>query len=233
MKILTLESSAVAASACIMEDGKLLAQSYQNSGLTHSTTLLPMVDHILQTSRLQITDMDGLAISTGPGSFTGVRIGIATVKGIAMGADLPCAAVSSLAAMAWGVTLTDRIVCCVMDARAGQVYNALFEIQDQIPMRLTPDRVITKKELQAELISLGKAYILVGDGAEMCYNEFVLSDCILAPAHLRYPTAAGVAQEAQQLFQQRQTISAQELAPCYLRQPQAVRERLAREQKQE
>ena len=232
MKILTLESSALAASACITEDGKLLAQSYQNSGLTHSTTLLPMVDHILQTSRLKITDMDGLAITAGPGSFTGVRIGIATAKGIAMGADLPCAAVSSLAAMAWGVTLTDRVVCAVMDARAGQVYNALFEMRDGVPHRLTPDRVITKKELQAELISLEKAYILVGDGAEMCYNEFILSDCILAPAHLRYPSAAGAAMEAQQLFEHGETVPAAQLAPLYLRQPQAVRERLAREQKQ-
>ena len=123
-------------------------------------------------------------------------------------------------------------MCAVMDARAGQVYNALFEIQDGVPHRLTPDRVITKKELQAELISLEKAYILVGDGAEMCYNEFILSDCILAPAHLRYPSAANAAMEAQQLFEHGETVPAAQLAPLYLRQPQAVRERLAREQKQ-
>ncbi|MFQ7690140.1 MAG: tRNA (adenosine(37)-N6)-threonylcarbamoyltransferase complex dimerization subunit type 1 TsaB [Butyricicoccus sp.] len=124
MKILALESSAVSASVALTEDEKLVAQSFQNCGLTHSRTLLPMVENLLANCGVSLADVDAIAVAHGPGSFTGVRIGVATVKGLALGADKPCLGVSTLEAMAWGARALGGDLCCVMDARAGQVYNA-------------------------------------------------------------------------------------------------------------
>ena len=138
MKILTLESSSLSASVCVTEDTRLLAQSFQNCGLTHSATLLPMIDHVMTTSQLTLDDIDAVAAVTGPGSFTGIRIGVATAKGIADARDLPCIAVSSLAGAAWNVALTDRVICPVMDARRSQLYNALFACTGGALERLTP-----------------------------------------------------------------------------------------------
>ena len=232
MKLLTLESASLSASVCVTEDTRLLAQSFQNCGLTHSATLLPMVDHVMTASRLTLDEIDAVAVVTGPGSFTGVRIGVSTVKGIADGRGLPCIGVSSLAAAAWNVALRDGIICPVMDARRGQLYNALFSAERGVLTRLTPDRLILRDDLKKELISLGKSAVLVGDGAQMCYNEFSGSevpDVIPAPPGLVFPAAHGAAMEAHRLAQEGQLLTAAQLMPCYLRQPQAVRERLARQ----
>lgn len=235
MKILTLESSSLSASVCVTEDTRLLAQSFQNCGLTHSATLLPMIDHVMTASQLTLDDIDAVAVVTGPGSFTGIRIGVSTAKGIADGKNLPCIGISSLAGAAWNVTLTDRLICPVMDARRSQLYNALFTYSDGCLHRLTPDRLITKENLKKELISMEKSVLLVGDGAQMCYNEFIHSgelDIIPAPPGLIFPCAHGAAMEAHRLAQAGQLVSSAQLMPCYLRQPQAVRERLAREESQ-
>ena len=121
MKILAFESSAVSASVALTEDDRLVAQSFQNCGLTHSRTLLPMAEALLANCGVTINDVDALAVAHGPGSFTGVRIGVATVKGLALGADKPCVGVSTLEAMAWGARALGGSLCCVMDARTGQV----------------------------------------------------------------------------------------------------------------
>ena len=147
MNILTLESSSLSASVCITEDTKLLAQSFQNCGLTHSATLLPMIDHIMTSAQMTLADIDVIACVTGPGSFTGVRIGVSTAKGIADAKNIPCVGVSSLAGAAWNVApLTDRLICPVMDARRGQLYNALFDYTGGALHRLTPDRAISMEE---------------------------------------------------------------------------------------
>ena len=232
MKILTLESSSLSASVCVTDDTKLLAQSFQNCGLTHSATLLPMIDHVMTSSQLTMDDIDAIAVTVGPGSFTGIRIGVATAKGIADGKNLPCIAVSSLAGAAWNVSLTDRLICPVMDARRNQLYNALFTFTDGKLVRLTPDRLISQDDLKKELISSEKSVLLVGDGAQMCYNNFIGTgelDVIPAPPGLIFPSAHGVAMEAHRLAQEGQMMPAAQLVPSYLRQPQAVRERLARE----
>ena len=140
MKILALESSAVSASVALTEDEKLVAQSFQNCGLTHSRTLLPMAENLLANCGVSLADVDAIAVAHGPGSFTGVRIGVATVKGLALGADKPCLGVSTLEAMAWGARALSGDLCCVMDARAGQVYNALFTVEDGRVRRLCDDR---------------------------------------------------------------------------------------------
>ena len=230
MNILTLESSSLSASVCITEDTKLLAQSFQNCGLTHSATLLPMIDHIMTSAQMTLADIDVIACVTGPGSFTGVRIGVSTAKGIADAKNIPCVGVSSLVA-----PLTDRLICPVMDARRGQLYNALFDYTGGALHRLTPDRAISMEDLKKELISLGKSVLLVGDGTQICYNNFSLSDELdvtAAPSGLVYPCAWGAAMEAYHLAQEGKMVSAAALLPSYLRQPQAVRERLAREAEQ-
>ena len=228
MKILAFESSAVSASVALTEDDRLIAQSFQNCGLTHSRTLLPMAEALLSNCGVTINDVDALAVAHGPGSFTGVRIGVATVKGLALGADKPCVGVSTLEAMAWGARALGGSLCCVMDARAGQVYNALFEVEDLTPHRLCDDRALKMTELSEEI---GEApYFLVGDGANLCYNT-IKDHCIglrLAPSELRYATGFGVAAAALPLAQAGKTCSPQELDAFYLRRPQAERERMKR-----
>ena len=228
MKILALESSAVSASVALVEDDKLIAQSFQNCGLTHSRTLLPMAENLLANCGVPLAAVDAFAVAHGPGSFTGVRIGVATVKGLALGADKPCIGVSTLEAMAWGARALGGALCCVMDARAGQVYNALFRIEGDAPRRLCGDRALKLTDLGEEI---GESpYFLVGDGAELCYNT-LREQCPalrLAPTELRAPTGFGVAAAALPLLRGGQSSTPQALDAFYLRRPQAERERLRR-----
>lgn len=226
MRILAFESSAVSASVALTEDDRLIAQSFQNCGLTHSRTLLPMVESLLQNCGVSLDEVDALAVAHGPGSFTGVRIGVATVKGLALGADKPCIGVSTLAAMACGARALAGRLCCVMDARAGQVYNALFAVQDGVPRRLCGDRAVKLSALAEEIGQ--EAYFLVGDGADLCYN-MLKERCVglmPAPPELRYPTGYGVAAAALPLLAAGQACAPQQLDAFYLRRPQAERERL-------
>ena len=228
MKILAFESSAVSASVALTEDEKLIAQSFQNCGLTHSRTLLPMAEGLLANCGVTLDAVDALAVAHGPGSFTGVRIGVATVKGLALGADKPCIGVSTLESMAWGARALGGLICCVMDARAGQVYNALFAIEDGAPRRLCEDRAVKLSELGEEI---GRTpYFLLGDGADLCYNSLKerCPGLCPAPPELRYATGYGVAAAALPLLRAGQTCTPQELDAFYLRRPQAERERLKR-----
>ncbi len=227
MKILSFESSSASASVALTEGEALIAQSFQNCGLTHSRTLLPMAEALLANCGVPMAAVDGFAVAAGPGSFTGIRIGVATVKGLAFGLERPCAGVSTLAAMARGLEGLGGSICCVMDARAGQVYNARFTLEGDtgVLLRLCPDRAIALDALAEEIG--GSPQILVGDGARLCYTK--LSECCpglrLAPPHLLYPTGYGVARAALPLFESGKTVSAQELDANYLRAPQAERER--------
>ncbi len=225
MKILAVESSAVSVSVCLTEDGELRAQDFQNCGLTHSRTLLPMVEHVLSGCGLSPLEVDGFAVAGGPGSFTGIRIGVATVKGLALAADKPCAAVSTLEAMAWGLLGWSGEVSCVMDARAGQVYHARFALTADGPRRLCEDRAVKLEVLAQEIGE--NPQILVGDGANLCYTK--LKECCpglrLAPPQLVYPTAWGVACAARAVLASGQGVSASALREQYLRAPQAERER--------
>ena len=168
MLILAFESSARAASAALLKDGKLLSQYTQCSGLTHSRTLLPMGEDMLKNAELTLGDVDLLAVAHGPGSFTGIRIGVSMVKGLAWALDKPCVGVSTLEAMAWHGLSAGGLICPVMDARRSQVYNALFSVENGRPVRLTEDRPISLDDLAQELGSYDWPAFLVGDGAEIC-----------------------------------------------------------------
>ena len=226
MLILAFESSARAASAALLRDGKLISQYAQCSGLTHSRTLLPMGEDMLKNAELTLDDVDLIAVAHGPGSFTGVRIGVSMVKGLAWAADKPCVGVSTLEAMAWHGLAAGGLICPVMDARRSQVYNALFRIEDGRPVRLTEDRPIALTELAEELRTYRERVFLVGDGAELSFR--VLSElglpCVLAPENLRMQSAWGVAMAALD----KEPGNADSLLPVYLRLSQAERERQER-----
>ena len=219
------------ASVAICDNEELIAQNFQRTGLTHSATLMPMVESMLKNTGLSLRDVDVIAVASGPGSFTGLRIGVSAAKGLAWPADKPCASVSTLEAMAWQLSGMDGLVCAAMDARRQQVYNALFDLQDGKPIRLTPDRAISLDELKAELSNNAKNQILVGDGAHLCYNAFqsVGYPVRMAPPHLRYQTAWGVARCALEQARQGQLTDAANLIPNYHRLSQAERERLAKQ----
>ena len=231
MKILAIESSAGPASCAVMEDGRLLATAGAHTGLTHSQTLIPMVDSMLKNAAISFDDIDLLAVAAGPGSFTGVRIGVAAAKGLAFARNTLCVGVSTLAAMARlaeGLPF-DGIVCAAMDARRRQVYTALFACENGRVSRLTPDEALSLDDLEKHLLSTKKSIFLVGDGAELCYNTFGnhMPGVVLAPPHLRYQQAVGVAAEA--AAGPEQAVSAERLQPVYLRLPQAERELRARQ----
>ena len=233
MKILALETSAAACSAALCQDGTLLAQSWQNSGLTHSRTLLPLVDSMLKNCGASLKEVEVIAVAAGPGSFTGLRIGVATAKGLAWPEDKPCAPCSTLESMAWPLAhLEGSLIVCAMDARRQQVYNALFLAKGGQLERLCPDRAISMEELGQELKSYTNRKIVVGDGAQLCYNTLLeeLPDLELAPSHLRMQSAVGVAMAAERLAQQGGLVKGSGLVPVYHRLSQAERERLAREQ---
>ena len=227
MLMLCLESSAKTASAALFEDGKFLGQYFQADGLTHSRTLLPMAESLLKNTDHALSDLGCVAVAHGPGSFTGLRIGMAAAKGLSWALEIPAVGVSTLEAMAMsGPTAEGALLCCCMDARRQQVYNALFEIKDEKPVRLTEDRAISIAELQQEMTSYHKAWILLGDGAELCYNALDKEqlDVQLAPEGLRLQSARGVGLAALD----KPLGTADGLLPVYLRLSQAERERQER-----
>jgi len=226
MRILALESSAKAASVAVSDGGAVVAQYFQASGLTHSRTLLAMAQDILKNLELSMSDIGGVAVSVGPGSFTGIRIGLAAAKGLAWGAGLPLCGVSTLEAMAHLCPRDDVVVCPVMDARRGQVYNARFSLCGGTLSRLAPDRAISLAELASEIKNDKIPHFLLGDGAVLCYNYLSENgiDSVLAPDTIRMQSAWGVCLAAER----GDFVSPDDVVPNYLRLSQAERERLAR-----
>ena len=226
MLILAFESSAKSASVALVKDGELLSQYSQCSALTHSRTLLPMAEDMLKNAEVQLSEVDLIAVAHGPGSFTGIRIGVSTVKGLSWAADKPCVGVSTLEAMAWHGLLSGGYVCPVMDARRQQVYNALFKIEDGKPQRITDDRPIALTQLADEVRALGAPVLLVGDGAALTEKFFRENSvpCRIAPENLRWQSAWGVAMAASD----KQPGTSETLLPVYLRLSQAERERQER-----
>ncbi|MGI5970337.1 MAG: tRNA (adenosine(37)-N6)-threonylcarbamoyltransferase complex dimerization subunit type 1 TsaB [Oscillospiraceae bacterium] len=229
MIILALETSAKAASCAVGENGKLISQYYQDCGLTHSRTLMPMVESMLKNSEVKKEDIGCAAVAVGPGSFTGLRIGVAAAKGFAWALDLPCCAVSTLEALAEQAAFAGKTICAVMDARRKQFYTAIFEPTDDGLRRLLPDCAISADELREKLKKIKKPILLVGDGTDLCYNILQDSgiDLSPAPAHLKMQSAAGVLRVAERKLKRGETVTADALLPNYLRLSQAERERLA------
>lgn len=245
MLILGLDSSAVAGSCALCDidpedsgKNKIIAGSFINTKQTHSQTLLPMAENMLKCAEVDVKSLDCIAVTAGPGSFTGIRIGVSAVKGLAFSLGIPCVGVSTLHALAYNLLGIDCIACAVMDARCSQYYNALFRIKGSNIERLTEDRAITNDDLAKDLAHYkGERIVLVGDGAELAgkmlngvqesNGEHILNDVQIefAPLELRLQKAESVCLAAAEY----KKVSAKELLPIYLRLPQAERERLARE----
>lgn len=226
--VLAVESSAGPASCALLrvEEGRetLLCSASVNTRLTHSQTLMPMIEDMLRNAGLSLEAVDALAVAVGPGSFTGVRIGVAAVKGLAFPKDLPCVAVSTLEAMAYrfeGLPMTCDILTA-MDARCRQVYTALFSVKDGVLTRETPDEALTLDELSQRLAERNRVTVVVGDGAALCCAE--MPQLTLAPAGQRDQSAVGVARAAVPRLASGDAMSGDTLLPVYLRLPQAERE---------
>lgn len=227
MILLAIDSSAKTAAAAICTEDRILAETTLNNGLTHSQTLIPVCHSLFANAQIELDELDGFAISAGPGSFTGLRIGMAAVKGMAFAANKPCYPVSTLEALAYNLIGMGGILCPVIDARRGQVYNALFEEKDGALVRICPDRAVSVTELSGELTSSEQPVWLCGDGAELSYQEMKkrIPSLCLAPLPSRFQRGFGVASAA---FHSLQAVSARDLRPSYLRLPQAERERAER-----
>ena len=232
MLILAFETSAKAASVALLEEGKLLGEAYQNTGLTHSQTLMVMAENLLSQCGKTVADVTDVAVAAGPGSFTGVRIGVAAAKGFAWGRELPCYGVSTLESMALGLGAWQGYVCPCMDARRSQVYNALFYVNKGTVTRVCEDRAISLAELGEELKKLEEPIFLVGDGSNLCYNALLESvpNLVLPPEHRMHQRASGVALAALEKIRAGESGDANALTPNYLRLSQAERERAERMQ---
>lgn len=228
MLILAFETSAKAGSAALLQDGKLLGESYQNTGLTHSQTLLSMAENLLTSCGYTPKQVGAVAVAAGPGSFTGIRIGVAAAKGFAWGLEIPCCGVSTLEAMAENFGTADGYVVPVMDARRCQVYNAVFKAEQGILSRITEDRAISLDELGRELTELDGPIYLVGDGSILTYNTLKdsIPSLVMPAEHRMHQRAAGVAIVGEKMLQSGQCCDAAGLTPNYLRLSQAERERL-------
>ena len=229
MKILSLDSTALTATVALCDNERLIGLYTLNSGSTQSETLLPMVESVMNLIGWQISDIDLFACSRGPGSFTGVRIGAATVKGLAFGSQKPCIGVSTLEALAYHIKdlngANDAILCPVMNARRGQVYNALFRVENGVMHRICEDRALAISALEQELSAYDMPIYLCGDGYDITKDG--MSDISVAdtPELLRYQNAYSVAMIALEAYRNGDRTSDAELSPTYLRLPQAERER--------
>ena len=233
MLILAFETSAKAASVALHDGQKLLAESYQNTGMTHSQTLMVMAEDALKQCGKCAQDVTAVAVAEGPGSFTGVRIGVAAAKGFAWGREIPCYGISTLEAMAESLGAFQGYVCPVMDARRAQVYNALFYVNKGTISRVTPDRAIALNDLSEELKNLTEPVFLVGDGSNLCYNTLSkeVPNLVLPAEHRMHQRAVGVALLAAKQAAQGIAPGGADLTPNYLRLSQAEREKLERENK--
>ena len=231
MLILAFETTAKAGSVALLEDSKLLAENYQNTGLTHSQTLMVMAEDMLNAAGKTVADVTAVAVAEGPGSFTGVRIGVAAAKGLAWGGQIPCYGVSTLESMALTLGAYQGYVCPVMDARRSQVYNALFYVNHGVVERIREDRAIALTDLAEELKDLAEPIFLVGDGSNLTFNTLnsTIPGLVLPPEHRMHQRAGGVALAAAGKIAAGDSGDAASMTPNYLRLSQAERERIEKE----
>lgn len=225
MNILAIECSAGPVSAAVVSDKKVLSSSFSDIKLTHSQTLFPIIQNAVSACRLKFSDIDAVAVATGPGSFTGLRIGIASAKGLAEPKNLICVGVSTLLAAAYMFLGENAVICPVIDARCGQVYNALIKVEGDTVTRLCEDRAILINDLIGELKSTDGKIILCGDAAQAVFSAaHGIKNVMKAPLSARLPSAVGVALYAAHAIETGEYTDAAGLMPVYLKLPQAERE---------
>lgn len=233
MKILGIESTAKTASVSLAEDGNCLFLYSLNGTRKHSETLLPMIEDGLKNASLTMDEIDLIAVTTGPGSFTGVRIGVSLAKGLAFGRKIPCVGVSTCESLAYNLLGFTGLICPVMDARRNQLYNALFSSDGTEIRRLTPDRLIAAEDLRKELETKTEKIYFCGDGSAIAKREIDLPNRVETPGALVWQSAFSTTQVAKKLYEStpdRTVFTDENLLPVYLRLSQAERERIEKEQ---
>ncbi len=225
MKILSIDSSALVASVAVCEDDEVLALYTLNNGNTHSETLLPMVESVLKNLSLTARDIELFAASAGPGSFTGVRIGVATLKGLAFGSNTPCVGVSTLRALAQNLSMCKGLICPVMNARRSQVYTALFRSDGERLTRLMPDSALSITELDGILSEYGEDICFCGDGYDITLGGITKTHARYVPNALRLQSAVSVASVALEAYKNGEATGDLDVRVDYLRPSQAERER--------
>ena len=230
MKILAFDGTAKAASVAVCENEKPLAYYTVDNGLTQSELLLPMAENLLSSLKLSFSDIDIFATSVGPGSFTGVRIGVSLIKGLAFGRKAPCIAVSTLEALAENLVPLKGVLVPCMDARRNQVYSATFRSDGENIERLTEDRAISLDELADELLKFDEPIYLSGDGYSVAQRALLAKGVKLSetPELLILENGVSVARVAYKMYERGEYVTDTELSPTYLRLPQAERERIER-----
>jgi tRNA threonylcarbamoyladenosine biosynthesis protein TsaB len=226
MKILGIESSSLVASVAVTDNGVTIAEYTVNFKKTHSQTLLPMLDEVVQMIGLDLKEIDAIAVSGGPGSFTGLRIGSATAKGLGLALDKPLIHIPTIDAMAFNLYGTSALICPMMDARRNQVYTGLYHFEKELETVLEPC-CIEVGELIQKINELGERVIFLGDGTPVCEKQLrgeLTVPFDFAPAHVNRQRAASVAALGEIYFAQGRTETAEEHMPDYLRKAQAERE---------
>lgn len=235
ISILSIETSAGVASAAVTVGDKLVCEVTVNNKKTHSQTLMPIIDKVLSQSEMTLEDVDVVAVADGPGSFTGLRIGISTAKGLAHALGKPIVGVSSLMSMAYNMPFCEYIISPIMDARRSQVYNAVYEWKNGAIEEIVSPRAISVEELCSELLKYGKKTVFPGDGAPV-YRDMIISmmgdKAVFAPSCANMQRASALAVPAARLFEEGKTMTCYELKPVYLRKSQAEREAEEKEKQQ-
>ena len=236
MKILALDTSGLVASAAILEDDRLIAEYTINNKMTHSQTLMPMINEIAGRTSLDLSTVDASALAAGPGSFTGLRIGSATAKGLGLVLNKPLIEVPTLAALAYNLYGTEALICPIMDARRNQVYTGIYKFENHKLVTVKDQTAVSITELIDLLNSLEQQVVFLGDGVSVFRETIELNllvPCSFAPAHVNKQRAAAVAALGQEYYREGKLQTAREHAPDYLRLSQAERERAKKQQLQE
>ncbi len=230
MRILAVDTSSAVASCAIVDGDKLVAEEILNNKLTHSQTLMPMIESVLKKSEMSIADIDRFAVVTGPGSFTGLRIGVSAVKALAHAVGKECVGVSTLEALAYNLPFSDKLISPIMDARRGEVYNAVYRFIEGKLEEVRPMRALPVEELLADIQSIGEQTVFLGDGLPVFRDrikEVLAENALFAPQNVNAQRASSVAVSAVN----KECVNYIKLAPVYLRKSQAEREREEREKK--
>ncbi len=231
MKILGIDSSGIVASAAIADEENIIAEFTVNNRQTHSQTLLPMIDKVIKMAEIEPDEIDAIAVASGPGSFTGLRIGSATAKGMGLALNKPIVSVSTLEGLAYRMACFEGAICPIMDARRNQVYTAVYDMEDKHLKVIIEQKAADIHEIIKQLNDIGRKTIFLGDGVHV-YNNVIAAEChteyLFAPAHMSMQSAASTAVLGMLYFKEGKFESAARHRPFYLRQSQAERERQER-----
>ena len=236
MKILALDSSGLVATVAIWEDSLLKAEYTVNNKMTHSQTLLPMVDEVVKMTETDLNSLDAIAVAQGPGSFTGLRIGSATAKGLGQALDIPIVGVPTVDALAYNLAGTKGVVCPLMDARRNQVYTGIYRFEGEKLHVVQEQAALAIEEIAERLNDLGEEVAFLGDGVRVHRERLDVLVRVphwYAPAHLCYQRAGAVASLGAIALAEGKAVPVGEHLPVYLRQSQAERERNERLRSQE